>query len=866
MKNIVFGFLFLFSFIKVFATHNRAGEITYKHISGYTYEVTITTYTYTPSPANRDELDILWGDGTTNTLPLANRINLENEVSYSTYKGIHTYIAPAEYTISCYDPNRNAGVINIPNSVNVPFYVESKLVISPFLFNNNSPILYNPPLDNACIYQPYVHNPGAFDPDGDSLSYKIVKCKGEDGLDIPGYSFPASSSFFKINEFTGDLTWENPVKLGEYNIAILIEEWRKGIKVGSIVRDMQILVGNCNNTPPKISAVIDTCVIAGSQLKINLLATDIKSANNVSNYIKFTALGNPFQITNSPATFNAYNGFDTARATISWNTNCAHIKKNAYTFYIKATDNGNPVVLSDIHTLNVKVICPAIDSLKALASANNILLNWKMVKCTNANGYRIYRKQIQNSFTPSDCQTGIPDGYGYQMIKQINDINTLNYTDDNNGNGLVPGISYCYRIIAYFQDGSESIASNEACATLNKDIPIISGVDILKTDNTKGKIKISWLKPTELDTIQYGNPYKYYIFRGNDLSGNNIQLIDSLSGMDNVVYIDSLLNTRSQSYHYRVDLYSLKPGATVKIGSTENASSVFLSVAPTNQKVFLSWNEVTPWINLKYVIYKYNSTSSQFDSIYSTIDRTFIDSNLINGKEYCYKIKSIGEYSALTKKLLLSNFSQELCAIPIDNIPPCIPQITVEPNCSLMQNEIKWAISIDCFNDAEKFNIYYAPTNNVNQLALVNSINNNGNLSYIHNNISTIAGCYVITTLDSLNNESAKTNMICIDIDACPLYSLPNVFTPDGDGINDLLNPFPYSFVQKIDLNIYNRWGQLVFKTDNPDINWDGKDKTSNQLCSDGVYFYTCDVYEYKLDGVSKRSLNGVVYILSGKQ
>ncbi len=98
------------------------------------------------------------------------------------------------------------------------------------------------------------------------------------------------------------------------------------------------------------------------------------------------------------------------------------------------------------------------------------------------------------------------------------------------------------------------------------------------------------------------------------------------------------------------------------------------------------------------------------------------------------------------------------------------------------------------------------------------------------------------------------------------MYHLPNVFTPDGDGINDLFIPFPYSFVQKIDIKILNRWGVEVFKTNNPDINWDGKDINTKQLCSDGVYYYICDVYEYKLDGINKRTLNGVIHIISGKQ
>ena len=67
-KKIFFLILLSSIFVNAFATHNRAGEITFKHISGYTYEITVTTITYSPSTADRNELEVSWGDGTTSTV------------------------------------------------------------------------------------------------------------------------------------------------------------------------------------------------------------------------------------------------------------------------------------------------------------------------------------------------------------------------------------------------------------------------------------------------------------------------------------------------------------------------------------------------------------------------------------------------------------------------------------------------------------------------------------------------------------------------------------------------------------------------------------------------------------------------------
>jgi len=103
------------------------------------------------------------------------------------------------------------------------------------------------------------------------------------------------------------------------------------------------------------------------------------------------------------------------------------------------------------------------------------------------------------------------------------------------------------------------------------------------------------------------------------------------------------------------------------------------------------------------------------------------------------------------------------------------------------------------------------------------------------------------------------SNIICLE--NCPTYELPNVFTPNGDNNNDFFIPFPYRQVESIDLKIYDRWGVLVFETTDPDIMWDGRDRNSGKLCTDGVYYYTCRVNEIRLQGIVPRQLKGFVHL-----
>ncbi|HNW68343.1 MAG TPA: hypothetical protein PKK66_05790, partial [Bacteroidales bacterium] len=186
-KKILFFVSFLVPLI-AFATHQRAGEITYEHISGFTYRFTIITYTYTPSDADRPELEFSWGDGTTTIVQRYSKVNIANDISINTYITEHTFPSTGTFSITLEDANRNAGIVNIPNSVNIPFFIETTLIINPFLGANSSPRLLNPPIDNGCTGVPFYHNPGAYDADGDSLSYSLIVCRGFDGENIPGYS------------------------------------------------------------------------------------------------------------------------------------------------------------------------------------------------------------------------------------------------------------------------------------------------------------------------------------------------------------------------------------------------------------------------------------------------------------------------------------------------------------------------------------------------------------------------------------------------------------------------------------------------------------------------------------------------------
>ena len=386
IKNIVI-ILFILVSVNVFATHNRAGEITFTHFSGLTYEVTVVTYVKESSTAERPNLGIFWGDGTSlDSIERVSQISLGNDIEKNTYIAKHTYpgASPNPYLIRVEDPNRNAGSMNIPNSVNVIFYLQTELFINPFLGINNSPELLNPPIDNACVGFTFVHNPGAIDLDGDSLYYKLSPSLRENGTTIPNYQFPQSSNFITIDNITGDLIWDSPINIGEYNVAILIEEYRNGNKIGSILRDMQITVVAGCDPPPVIAGAIDTCIIAGDTLNIDYTATG-------SYPVTLTSTGIPYLIAN-PAIFQQTSAPSVSTtANFYWETTCNNVRKSPYAVSIKAIDAG-PYNLADFHTTKIRVIAPKPENLTTSVQANTITLNWDQSICSPITSYKIYRK------------------------------------------------------------------------------------------------------------------------------------------------------------------------------------------------------------------------------------------------------------------------------------------------------------------------------------------------------------------------------------------------------------------------------------------------------------------------------------------
>lgn len=250
MKKMYILLLFSIFSSSAFATHVKAGEITYAHLTGLTYTIKVTTYTNTDpltTQADRCYLFVYFGDGDSAEVPRINGPSFlcttaDGEIfdTYSkknSYETTHTYPGNGLYTITMEDPNRETGICNIPNSVDTQFYIESTLLIDPALTAINSVQFTAIPVFYAYVGVLYTQNVTAVDPDNDTLTYELVSCKAAGGQDITGYSYPAG---FSIDSLDGEITWNTPMVICKYNFAVKVTKWRNGNMIGFVIRDFQI--------------------------------------------------------------------------------------------------------------------------------------------------------------------------------------------------------------------------------------------------------------------------------------------------------------------------------------------------------------------------------------------------------------------------------------------------------------------------------------------------------------------------------------------------------------------------------------------------------------------------------------------------
>ena len=923
------------------ATHLRAGDIQAKSdttarpnpLRIFFKMILYTARLGTVTNVREDSVTIFFGDGTSsgkqtilrstlNPVPIPSSVDTDINVYYFE----HTFNAPGNYTVAYVGEKRNGGILNMSQSINQNFYISTNFTIDPPLGINRSPVLTAPAIDQATTNQVFLHNPAAYDADGDSLAYKLLYSQTASDVNtilgpldnvpdprmVPNFRYPndrdapgvqvaypgatvGAKSVFTIDVGTGLVVWNAPSSqsIGEYNFAIVVEEWRRvegapRRRIGVVIRDMQINVRASTNRRPAVQVPPPLCVVAGTNIVKTITGTDPDNHPVLLfGYGTFAPIS--FQQTTQ--------GPPVARGTFRWPTECGDVRREPYQFTFKAQDvpGGGETPLIDEKVWQVTVVGPPPQNLQARVTGARALLTWDRYICQQASQILIYRKEGSTNFVPDTCQTGIPAGLGYVRVGAVG-ASLSAFADDNNGQGLERGKTYCYRIYAVFPlpKGGESLASQEACVTLNGRSSVFTNVTVDRTA-ASGQITVKWTKPTSSGGFLAPAGYRLFRAPGQSPIAQDFELVTTKSDLNDTTYVDAGLNTVGQAYSYRLEFFSNatdKSNSAVLTETAGPASSVLLAgrtdlASPGN---ILNWTYAVPWDNSRQptVIYRRdftdpNTTFTQIGTVTGTAsggtytDRGTATAPLRAGQTYCYYVQTTGDYPGADQPKDLINLSQELCIRAV----PCTPVLTLRPlNCDSISaaatvaegpfppagftysNALTWTLDgnnpAGCSKSVAYYRVFFQPTADA-PFALLDSTRT---MSYVHAGLTSAAGCYQVQAVDSTQQRSGLSNVACND--NCLFFLMPNIFTPNGDGKNDTFRPKISSPIRRTHFTAFSRWGVKVYESDqNPLIEWSGANNRDNgkaPVLSEGVYFYQAEV-EFQDFNNTKRTYKGWVQI-----
>ncbi len=316
---------------EVQASHSMGSDLTYRCLGGNQYELTLSFYrdcagipadsfawiniTSSCFPSGSVTLQLVPGTGQEITPLCPSQVSTCNGGTFTgvqeyVYKGIVNLPGPcADWSFDYYLCCRNMAITNLDFPASTSMYVFATL--NNLVANcNNSPTFSNRPVPFVCMGQQYCYNHGAFDPDGDSLVYTLMT-----PMDSPNFPVQYSTSFsatnpltsipaLSFNPVTGDICM-TPVNPEVTVMAVLVQEYRNGVLIGSVERDIQITVISCTNQLPVVSGINGTnnftaSVCAGNQLCFNISSADNDASQNTFINWDESIPGATFTITPGP--------------------------------------------------------------------------------------------------------------------------------------------------------------------------------------------------------------------------------------------------------------------------------------------------------------------------------------------------------------------------------------------------------------------------------------------------------------------------------------------------------------------------------------------------------------------------------------
>ncbi|NNJ55357.1 MAG: gliding motility-associated C-terminal domain-containing protein [Bacteroidia bacterium] len=330
---------------------------------------------------------------------------------------------------------------NIPPSSGSPNQGQTYYCYIPsHIYENSSPVFSGVPSPYMCVNDTTDFLFNAFDPDGDDLTYRLVRpFQGGDlstvgampdppaTLSLPitpiyynaGYTETkpfgtANGSVTAVNPITGLTTIYAPSS-GSYVVGIEVIETRDGVELSRIRMDLQILVLDCPpNKRPNIRSSESKVlrVDAGEKLCFDVTGEDSDDDQVVKLSGEGPVLDGTNGFTGTRATFSDAAGIETITSEFCWDTDCDHARDAPYLVTFKVEDGGCP---PKFNYLDVEIyVDPFVGTLDLLGPIDVCRYNSYIYRASNGSATSTYEWDVTNGTITSgiDDETIIVDWDG----------------------------------------------------------------------------------------------------------------------------------------------------------------------------------------------------------------------------------------------------------------------------------------------------------------------------------------------------------------------------------------------------------------------------------------------------------------------
>ena len=272
------------------ATHLSGGEITWSCLGPNQYRVSLTLFrdcagtTMQPTAAlrvvgsNLSYTAFMPLESSSEVTQLCPALMPSSACNGGALPGLERYTYAMDlplssgqiWSLSYTEVYRNAAVVNLITPDNVANHIHAQIntVLAPC---NDSPHFTNTPIPYVCVGQPVQYSYGAYDSDGDSLSYELISALGSNAVPL-AYVWPNSASSpiagIQINAVTGALNF-TPMLSGNWVVVVKVTQFNSsGQALGHVIRDMQFVVYACTNDQPDpdtglIENLSGACMLTG---------------------------------------------------------------------------------------------------------------------------------------------------------------------------------------------------------------------------------------------------------------------------------------------------------------------------------------------------------------------------------------------------------------------------------------------------------------------------------------------------------------------------------------------------------------------------------------------------------------------------